>query len=603
MPAPSTLYEYYTGKGQTLPKLATRGQIFQQLGLGSAEGYVGSAEQNTILLQALLAADAEAEQPDPDPAPGGEPPPDPAPQPDIFTYSGGSVALPLSSSDAALFRDAMRLFGGYSDAEISEMLDILDDLQGDPIAGMLAEAMGMLIAAYEDYLAQAASQQLQSTYDVPDPLQWAGDGASPGLFDSPSFSFSGDNWTAVGVTAEDIAQAGDQAAFFTGFGIDDLAEHVADAATSLIMEQIVKPAVGERVANLIERVEEDVSNAAELYEIIAGFHADIWSEISRGMDAVSTDGPWDDSTVWDRSRQFQVDLVDYEVERLGSDGGLLSPILGWLRTGLRHSDLQFVLEDAHLRSEFVTPEGHAAAMLAAAAGDKLTGGALNDLFVGQGGNDTLSGMSGADHLSGNGGNDWISGGDGADKIQGGDGDDVLEGGAGIDVALYALSRDAYAVHKTQSGWSVTGEGVDQVASLERLVFPDGGLALDIDGNAGTVARILGAAFGPASVGNQDYVGIGLELLDAGMSYETLMDLALRVRLGEGYGDSGAVIDLLWGNVVGGDTPESFRSLFAAQIEDGTFSRASLGVMAADTSLNTENIELAVLSVEGLRFAW
>ena len=49
----NTLYEFYTGQGQSLPSVQERAKIYESSGLGS--GYVGSAGQNTALLNALSA--------------------------------------------------------------------------------------------------------------------------------------------------------------------------------------------------------------------------------------------------------------------------------------------------------------------------------------------------------------------------------------------------------------------------------------------------------------------------------------------------------------------------------------------------------------------
>lgn len=51
--AATNLNDYYTGLGQNLPSLSSRGGLFEQYGLGSASGYTGTAEQNTSLLKAL----------------------------------------------------------------------------------------------------------------------------------------------------------------------------------------------------------------------------------------------------------------------------------------------------------------------------------------------------------------------------------------------------------------------------------------------------------------------------------------------------------------------------------------------------------------------
>ena len=54
MATPTTLYEFYTQQGKTLPPLTERSKIYEQYGLGSAGTYTGTAPQNTILLQKLL---------------------------------------------------------------------------------------------------------------------------------------------------------------------------------------------------------------------------------------------------------------------------------------------------------------------------------------------------------------------------------------------------------------------------------------------------------------------------------------------------------------------------------------------------------------------
>lgn len=50
---PQTLNDYYTAKGQALPSIADRANTFQSLGLGAANSYAGTAQQNTLLLQKL----------------------------------------------------------------------------------------------------------------------------------------------------------------------------------------------------------------------------------------------------------------------------------------------------------------------------------------------------------------------------------------------------------------------------------------------------------------------------------------------------------------------------------------------------------------------
>jgi hypothetical protein len=65
----STLYEYYTSKGQTLPSLTERSRLYEQYGLGSASSYSGSAQQNTALLSKLSSTPTSAPAPAPVAAP------------------------------------------------------------------------------------------------------------------------------------------------------------------------------------------------------------------------------------------------------------------------------------------------------------------------------------------------------------------------------------------------------------------------------------------------------------------------------------------------------------------------------------------------------
>ena len=49
----ATLWDYYSAWGKQLPPLSERAKMYEALGLGSAENYAGTAEQNTRLLNAL----------------------------------------------------------------------------------------------------------------------------------------------------------------------------------------------------------------------------------------------------------------------------------------------------------------------------------------------------------------------------------------------------------------------------------------------------------------------------------------------------------------------------------------------------------------------
>jgi len=213
--------------------------------------------------------------------------------------------------------------------------------------------------------------------------------------------------------------------------------------------------------------------------------------------------------------------------------------------------------------------------------------------IGTSGPDTLIGTSFADRLEGREGNDLL---------QGGAGNDLLQGGAGLDKARYSGPRADYSVAAggTQVQAQQGNEGTDTLQGIERLLFADSALAFDLDGHAGTVARILGAVFGAAEVANKLYAGIGLDLLDGGMALPELYALALDARLGAGYSRS-AQVDLLFTNLVGRAPDADERAYWVGTLERGEFSAVGLTQMAAELDLNAANIGLVGLAQDGLAY--
>jgi hypothetical protein len=144
----------------------------------------------------------------------------------------------------------------------------------------------------------------------------------------------------------------------------------------------------------------------------------------------------------------------------------------------------------------------------------------------------------------------------------------------------------------------TRNGADTVAAVERLQFSDVSLALDLDGNAGKVAKILGAIFGQSAVSNKSYVGIGLSYLDSGMSYSALAALAVSVT---GKSSSTEVCTLLWTNVIKTTPTAADIAPFKAMLDSGQMSIGALATLAADTSFNTANIGLVGLNQTGIEY--
>ncbi|MCE3261374.1 MAG: hypothetical protein K0R43_453 [Pseudoduganella sp.] len=140
------------------------------------------------------------------------------------------------------------------------------------------------------------------------------------------------------------------------------------------------------------------------------------------------------------------------------------------------------------------------------AGAPLIGGsALGDLVTGTGGAESLLGYGGNDTLRGQGG------------------DDFLDGGAGVDMALFAGPRGNYDVRSYGDRYLLTdftgGDGRDLASNVERLLFQDVAIAVDVDGAGGKATRLYQAAFNR----EPDLVGLGFWIyhLDHGYSLQNI----------------------------------------------------------------------------------
>jgi Ca2+-binding RTX toxin-like protein len=230
--------------------------------------------------------------------------------------------------------------------------------------------------------------------------------------------------------------------------------------------------------------------------------------------------------------------------------------------------------------------------------------------------DIIIGYTAAETLDGGAGNDLINGGGGNDQITGGGGNDTIDGGVGIDIAKFSgplgtVSSSNYSIQKNNdTAWSVSykgpviaifpppiTDGADQLTNIERLQFTDKNVALDLSGNAGTTAKVIGAVLGKTQVLNPTFVGLGLSYLDKGMSYSDLGALALTAV---GATTNDAVVTTLWKNVIGTDATAEIKAPYIKMLTDG-MKVGDLVVLAADTSFNTTNINLVGLAQTGIEY--
>lgn len=192
-----------------------------------------------------------------------------------------------------------------------------------------------------------------------------------------------------------------------------------------------------------------------------------------------------------------------------------------------------------------------------------------------------------------------------DYLSGNSLDNLFTANAGTDVVVYTHARAAYAISAngttaTVRDLSAGRDGTDTLLGVERLRFTDGWVALDLAGNAGQAAKILGAVFGKQSLTNKDYVGIGLKLLDGGMPYPDVIKFALSAHLGPNPTDE-ALVRTLYTNVVGTAPSAAVLSQYIGLLQTGQTTHVGLGMLAADSTENSISIDLIGLATAGIGY--
>ena len=188
------------------------------------------------------------------------------------------------------------------------------------------------------------------------------------------------------------------------------------------------------------------------------------------------------------------------------------------------------------------------------------------------------------------------------------GGDTYHGGDGIDTVDMFLKKSQLVTSTTkytkQTNGNIQVGFVNNITvnldSVERVKFSDVSIALDIDGNAGKAAKVLGAVFGASSLSNKDFVGIALSFLDAGMEYKTLLDLALTAKLGQNY-TAEAEIKLLYSNVFNIVPGTSTLEVLKGLIDNNYCSKSELAHIISESSNNQLNVNLIGLAQTGIEY--
>lgn len=219
--------------------------------------------------------------------------------------------------------------------------------------------------------------------------------------------------------------------------------------------------------------------------------------------------------------------------------------------------------------------------------------------VGTAGNDRLTGTRNDDNLSGLAGNDTLTGAGGNDR---------LDGGSGTDVATFSGNLSQHAINRVSGGLTVADnrglEGTDTLVDIERLVFDDMGLALDmaIGSPGGNAALLLGALLGPTSLNNLSLVGSALGFFDDGKSLldgsTLLVGSGITADLAGGR-DNTHFVQWIYLNLVGSLPSLSTTQQLQALLDQGWYSQASLLAAVTELPINQQNVNLVGLSQNGM----
>jgi hypothetical protein len=167
--------------------------------------------------------------------------------------------------------------------------------------------------------------------------------------------------------------------------------------------------------------------------------------------------------------------------------------------------------------------------------------------------------------------------------------------------------ERYSINKTGNRYVVSeptgSDDTDYLINIERLQFSNTKVALDMTGNAGDAARLIGALLGPSYVKDKALAGVVIGLLDQNYSTQTIATLGLGTSTYIGLAGSSSNEDFVkhvFKNVIGRPPAEAELQTYVGMLSAGT-SQAALAVMAADTEFTAEKIGLAGLILNGWEF--
>ena len=194
-----------------------------------------------------------------------------------------------------------------------------------------------------------------------------------------------------------------------------------------------------------------------------------------------------------------------------------------------------------------------------------------------------------------------------DTIKGQPGTDFFDGGLGIDTVVYNGPQERYSITKSGNRYVVSeptgSDDTDYLSNIERLQFSNGKVALDLGGNAGQAARLIGALLGPSFIKDKALAGVVIGLIDQDYSIESIANLGLNTSFYltlAGSTKNEDFVNHVFRNVVGRTPEVNEQKTYVDMLNAGT-SQAALAVMAAGTEFTASQIGLTGLTSHGWDF--
>lgn len=196
----------------------------------------------------------------------------------------------------------------------------------------------------------------------------------------------------------------------------------------------------------------------------------------------------------------------------------------------------------------------------------------------------------------------MTGSAGADRMLVAAGTAGIDGGAGIDTAVIAGGRAGFTIAHTATGYTVAGKDASfAIANVERLAFDDGTVALDVDGNAGSVYRLYQAAFGrtPDARG----LGFWIQARDGGQSLDDIASQFLgsseAVGLYGAHPTNAALVQAVYQNVLHRAPDQAGYDYWVGALDHGQAAAAQLLTSFSESAEN----KAALAEIIGNGFAY